>query len=67
MEEDLILFQDYRIAMFELAQLGTVLTSLITVADETFTRVSITIDNVTHHEDNEDLMLAAIRLRNQII
>ncbi len=67
MEKDLILFQDYSIAMFELTQLGAVLTSLVTVSDTTFTRVSITIDNVTHHEDNEDLMLAAIQLRNQII
>jgi len=67
MEEDLILFKDYRIAMFELTQLGAVLTSLVTVPNGTFTRVSITIDNVIHHEDNEDLMLAAIRLRNQII
>lgn len=66
MEEDLILFKDYRIAMFELTQLGAVLTSLVTVPDGTFTRVSITIDNVTHFSDHEDQMLATIQLREQI-
>lgn len=66
MEEDLRLFRDYRIAIFELVQKGTVLTSLIEVTNGTFTRVSITIDNVSYFAEHEDQMIATIHLRNQI-
>lgn len=66
MEEELILFRDYSIAMSELAQQGTVLTKLVTVENRTFTRVTITITSITHQSDHEDHILATIRLRNQI-
>lgn len=66
MENDLQLLRDYKKAMFELAQLGTVLTSLIEVPDNTFFRVSITIENNKIIAEHEDQMLAIIQLRNQI-
>lgn len=66
MEDDLILFQDYRIAMQELIQLGTIITSLVTVQKRTFIRVTITINDEVFSADNQDQMLAIIQLRNQI-
>jgi hypothetical protein len=66
MENDLQLLRDFKAAMLELTQRGTVSTSLIETAERTFTRVSIIIDNVRHHEDHEDVIIATIRLINQI-
>lgn len=66
MENDLKLLNEFRIAMFELTQKGTVKTSLVEVPEGTFTRVSITINKVKYHADNVDQMLATIQLRNQL-
>ena len=66
MEKDLQLLQDFKAAMLELTQKGKVSTSLIETTDGTFTRVSIIIDNVKYQEDNEDLIIATIRLKNQL-
>ena len=66
MKKDLKLINEYKIAMFELIQKGTVLTSLIEVPAGTFTRVSITINNIKYKADNVDQMVATIQLRNQL-
>ncbi|MBF02431.1 MAG: hypothetical protein CMP76_03955 [Flavobacterium sp.] len=66
MEKDLQLLRDYKKAMLELAQFGTVSTSLVEVLDKTFFRVSITIENNKIIAEHEDQMIAIIQLRNQI-
>lgn len=66
MEEDLKLMNEFKIAMFELTQKGTVKTSLIEVPEGTFTRVSIIINNVKYQADNVDQIIATIQLRNQL-
>jgi hypothetical protein len=66
MKKDLKLMNEYKIAMFELIQKGTVLTSLIEVPEGTFTRVSIIINNIKYKADNVDQMVATIQLRNQL-
>ncbi|MCC9073567.1 hypothetical protein LNQ49_18475 [Flavobacterium sp. F-65] len=66
MEKDLKIMNEFKIAMFELTQKGTVKTSLIEVPGGTFTRVSIIINNIKHHANNVDQMVATIQLRNQL-
>jgi hypothetical protein len=66
MEKELQLLNDYKNAMNELIQIGTVKTTLVQVPNGTFTRVSITVNNIKYKAENIDLMLATIQLRNQI-
>lgn len=66
MEESLRLLNEFAVAKKELKQMGTIITKIIEVPDGTFTRVSITINDVVYLSDHKDPIIATIQLRNQI-
>ena len=66
MEESLRLLNEFAVAKNELKQMGTMITKIIEVPDGTFTRVSITINDVVYLSEHKDPIIATIRLRNQI-
>lgn len=66
MEESLRLLNEFAVAKKELKQMGTIITKIIEVPDGTFTRVSITINDVEYLSEYKDPIIATIQLRNQI-
>ncbi len=66
MEESLRLLNEFAVAKNELKQMGTMITKIIEVPDGTFTRVSITINDVVYLSEHKDPIIATIQLRNQI-
>ena len=66
MEESLRLLNEFAIAKNELKQVGKMITKIIEVPDGTFTRVSITINDVVYLSEHKDPIIATIQLRNQI-
>lgn len=66
MEESLRLLNQFAVAKNELKQMGTMITKIIEVPDGTFTRVSITINDVVYLSEHKDPIIATIQLRNQI-
>lgn len=66
MEESLRLLNEFAVAKKELKQMGTIITKIIEVPDGTFTRVSITINEVEYLSEYKDPIIATIQLRNQI-
>lgn len=66
MEESLRLLNEFAVAKKELKQMGTIIIKIIEVPDGTFTRVSITINDVEYLSEDKDPIIATIQLRNQI-
>nr|WP_315179773.1 hypothetical protein [uncultured Flavobacterium sp.] len=66
MEESLRLLNEFAVAKKELKQMGTIITKIIEVPDGTFTRVSITINDVEYLSEYKGPIIATIQLRNQI-
>lgn len=66
MEESLRLLNEFAVAKKELKQMGTIITKIIEVPDGTFTRVSITINDVEYLSEHKDPIIATIQLRNQL-
>lgn len=66
MEESLRLLNEFAVAKKELKQMGTIITKIIEVPDGTFTRVSITINDVEYLSEDKDPIIGTIQLRNQI-
>jgi hypothetical protein len=66
MEESLRLLNEFAVAKKELKQMGTIITKIIEVPDGTFSRVSITINDVDYLSEHKDPIIATIQLRNQL-
>lgn len=66
MNEELQLFNDYRQAISNLLEHGTLTTLFVTTPEGNFIRVSINIDGIEYTIENEDLFLAVIQLSNEI-
>lgn len=65
-ERGIKLNEDFEKAKSELEQMGTVITKIVEVHNNTFARVTIIINDQKYQSEHNDLMLATIQLRNQI-